>query len=129
MSHATGSSLRPDPPQKITHRAGLDGRAAIFTTALPHKNRLNLPRGRQRNVDHDRSTVGPTKNQKKKIYTVLAYHSFKQGDTNRSPRHAPRTVRVPTSNQSLARMITIPPPRNEKIGIGSIVASLSVATQ
>jgi hypothetical protein len=69
------------------------------------------------------------KTKKRKIYTVLAYYSFKQGDTNRSPRHAPRTVRVPTINQSPARMITMPPPRNEKIGIGSIVASLSVATQ
>jgi len=58
MPHATGSSLRPDPPQKITHCDGLEEKAAVLATAAPPKNRPNLARGRHRTLDHDRSGVG-----------------------------------------------------------------------
>ena len=57
------------------------------------------------------------------------YKSFKQGDTNKSPLHAPRTVRALTISQSIVNKITITPPNNEKIGIGRIVDNLSVVTQ
>jgi hypothetical protein len=57
MTQVAGSSLWPDPTQKITHCAGLEERAAVLATALP-KKRPNLARGRHRTLDHYGGCVG-----------------------------------------------------------------------